>query len=183
MGCGQGLIGERLSTEKNCRVTGVDKTNWSGHAMTHDLNSLVEIPSLAGEQFDVMIFADSLEHLYEPEKALLFYLRYLRKDGKLIVSVPNVANWLNRINVLIGRWNYEQTGLCWSIEDDHLHYFNVREAVGIVERCGCKVDRKLATSGLTSFDVKRGTRNPANIWKNLMGFQTIVEATKNWDQH
>ena len=179
MGCGQGLIGDKLTAEKNCRVTGVDKTNWSGKAMTHDLNSLAEIVPLAEEEFDVMIFADSLEHLHEPERALAFYLRYLRQGGKLIISVPNVANWLNRINVLVGRWNYEQTGLCWSIEDDHLHYFNVREAVGVVERCGLKVERTLATSGLTDFDVRWGTKNPANFWKNFLGFQTIIEATRN----
>ena len=49
------------------------------------------------KKFDVIIFADVLEHLINPRDVLTYFInKYLKDDGKIIISLPNVANILIR---------------------------------------------------------------------------------------
>jgi len=48
------------------------------------------------ETFDCVVFIDVLEHLYKRNQALLEINRVLKKSGRLIITVPNVAtSWKN----------------------------------------------------------------------------------------
>ena len=42
--------------------------------------------------FDYVIFADVLEHLVDPVKALKLCMPFLKENGKVIFSIPNLAH-------------------------------------------------------------------------------------------
>lgn len=98
-----------------------------------DLNSVTELPVAPG-YFDVMIFADVLEHLLDPERTLLNLLPYLATDGLIIVSVPNVKHWSVLAPLLASdRFEYTDAGL---LDRTHVHFFTLHEAHSMLLRVG-----------------------------------------------
>ena len=57
------------------------------------------------EEFDVAVCIEVLEHLFAPEAAAAEICRVLRPSGLLIATVPNLAFWRRRVDLLFGRWN------------------------------------------------------------------------------
>ena len=54
------------------------------------------------DEFDVVTCNHVLEHVFETEYLLDEIRRILRSDGIAIISVPNIAAWINRVLFLIG---------------------------------------------------------------------------------
>jgi ubiquinone/menaquinone biosynthesis C-methylase UbiE len=54
-------------------------------------------------QFDLVVFSEVMEHLRFPQKALHEIARVLRKDGRLVGSVPNAFRLRNRMKFLFGK--------------------------------------------------------------------------------
>jgi 2-polyprenyl-3-methyl-5-hydroxy-6-metoxy-1,4-benzoquinol methylase len=86
--------------------------------------------------YDVVIAADVLEHLRDPEGALAEIARRLRPGGDLLVSLPNVAYWKMRVDLLLGRFEYTDTGL---LDRTHLRFFTLRTAEELFSRSGFRV--------------------------------------------
>lgn len=71
--------------------------------------------------FDVAVYADSLEHMREPARALTAVAPYLRPGGVVVVSVPNVRYWRVIAKLVLGRWDYAHTGI---LSRHHLRFFS-----------------------------------------------------------
>lgn len=56
----------------------------------------------ADSSFDFLCCNQVLEHVFETEKLLREFRRVLTPQGICVVSVPNLASWINRIVVLFG---------------------------------------------------------------------------------
>ncbi|MFA7573736.1 MAG: glycosyltransferase, partial [Lutispora sp.] len=56
------------------------------------------------EFFDYIIFADVLEHLYDPWKVLANIKKYLKVNGKILASIPNVMHYSIISELINGRW-------------------------------------------------------------------------------
>lgn len=130
VGCWKGSLGERLIEKKNCTVDGIDVNKQAlkeAHKRGYrnitkaDINcdDLKEI-SLEGK-YDVIIFADVLEHLVDPGKTLKLFGEYLKKDGKIIISIPNIAFIKQRVDLLLGRFEYNPKG--GIMDESHLKFF------------------------------------------------------------
>ena len=183
IGCATGVLGAELARRKNCLTFGIDVDESSAaiaarhyeRVFVGDVQSLFELPGEYLGSFDVLVFGDVLEHLPTPEGTLLHYLRYLKPRGIAIVSIPNVANWLNRLQLLLGRWNYRACGI---LDRTHLRFFTFSTARRLVEDSGLRIERVVCTSGLHPFDFTTGFTNPANLWKGLLAFQFIFVARR-----
>lgn len=179
IGCSSGLLGEQLHL-RGCSVTGIERDETAAKLAEQkyetvflgDIQALIELPEKFLGAFDLLVFADVLEHLRNPEAVLSHFLRYLRPEGKALVSIPNVANWLNRLQLLLGRWEYRD---CGTLDRTHLKFYTYKSARRLVEESGLTIRRVICTSGLHSLDFRAGFRNPANAWKGLLGFQFIFE--------
>jgi 2-polyprenyl-3-methyl-5-hydroxy-6-metoxy-1,4-benzoquinol methylase len=141
LGCGRARLGfeiERLGYT----VTGIDKSSSACATARTRINEVIEgdfmdseatATALSGRQFDWLLAADVLEHLAEPRAALCFYRRFLKPDGRLIVSLPNVAVWDNRLRLLFGRFDYRDSGLP---DRTHLRFFTFRTARELISDAG-----------------------------------------------
>ena len=49
------------------------------------------------------------------------YQSFLKQDGAIVVTVPNIANIFSRIALLFGYFNYSETGV---MDKTHIRFFN-----------------------------------------------------------
>lgn len=80
----------------------------------------LDLPERYRGYFDAAVYADSLEHLREPARALEAVAAYLRPGGAVVLSVPNVRYWRVIAKLVLGRWDYAHTGI---LSRHHLRFF------------------------------------------------------------
>jgi O-antigen biosynthesis protein len=71
-------------------------------------------------RYDAIIAADVLEHLRNPERALRALLRRLKPEGKLLISLPNIAYAGMIFGLLEDDFRYRAEGL---LDQTHLRFF------------------------------------------------------------
>jgi SAM-dependent methyltransferase len=98
-------------------------------------------PRLQGP-FDAIVYGDVLEHLNDPLPVLVALNRTLAVDGRVIVSVPNVAHLWVRLSLLLGRWDYAERGI---LDRTHLRFFTRRSFRTFLRDAGLSVDELVAT--------------------------------------
>jgi 2-polyprenyl-3-methyl-5-hydroxy-6-metoxy-1,4-benzoquinol methylase len=144
IGCGTGSLSEAIRN-KGYTVWGIDvSTEASQIASTRvdkiinqDLTNLAAIsPILEEQQFDYLVFSDILEHLIDPSSILEQYLRFLKKDGSVIISLPNTVAWIERIKFLFGNFTYTETGI---LDSDHLRFFTLKSAKKMLLSAKCSI--------------------------------------------
>lgn len=127
IGCGEGILAAKLSGNGN-RVTGADilprAANESAleQYFSVDLNHGIEpmVQTLDGKTFDRVLLLDVIEHLLQPEPLLAQCRGLLKPDGRLILSVPNIANLTVRLSLLFGRFDYTERGI---LDKTHVRFF------------------------------------------------------------
>lgn len=76
------------------------------------------------EKFDYILMGDVLEHIVDTDSALNKVYSWLKKGGRLIVSVPNIANISIVADLLMGKWHYEDSGI---LDRTHVRFFTYKE--------------------------------------------------------
>ena len=56
--------------------------------------------------YDIVLLLDVLEHVPSPKDFLNSVLKYLNKNGYLVVTVPNSVSLRKRLSVMLGKTNY-----------------------------------------------------------------------------
>jgi SAM-dependent methyltransferase len=147
-GCGFATTSERIRKLGN-EVTGIDESpeiaTLAGKRLSRIIQADVLTADLGDEQFDVIIFADVLEHLAWPLSTLKRYLRWLAPNGSVIISLPNVGLWSVRFAHLFGRWQYEETGV---LDRTHLRFFTRRSARWLIDQAGLEIVKTTYNPGL-----------------------------------
>jgi methionine biosynthesis protein MetW len=151
LGCWAGRLGWKLKKEKKCFVVGVDINKKAVEIAKSRLDKVFLIdlntPFLLNDifiknKFDYIIATEVLEHLVNPED-LLKYLREKCKNTRLIISLPNVANYKVRFNlVLRGKFDYEQQGI---LDNSHLRFYTLKSAKKMFNDCGFKINKVFFT--------------------------------------
>lgn len=89
------------------------------------------------QRFQTLIFADVLEHLLNPQAVLTYFVNQnLQKGGRVIISLPNVAHFTIRLNLLLGRFNYTDSGI---LDRTHLHLYTGDTARQLLADSGLKI--------------------------------------------
>ncbi len=181
VGCWDGNMGEYLSQSKSCVVDGIDvnqqmlgraRTRGYRHTFKINLNSENYDLSALPRDYDVFLFADVLEHLINPKDLLSELRPYLKPNGKIVVSLPNVAFLLNRLNLLFGRWNYTEFG---TLDKTHLKFYTLKTAKTFVESAGYKVEKICAYNQFKRLEIL----DPLlKIFPGIFGYQILIEARK-----
>ncbi|MBI5640423.1 MAG: methyltransferase domain-containing protein [Nitrospirae bacterium] len=141
VGCAKGLLGEVIKKERGCEVYGVEMNRAAADEAKGRLDDVfcldVEKADLPfDEDLDAVIFADILEHLVDPWLVLEKAGTWLKPEGIVIASVPNVSHYAILSDLLQGRWDYIPAGLlCIS----HLRFFTRKSIEEMFLKCGYHV--------------------------------------------
>ena len=131
VGCACGDLGRALHKYKDCVCYGLEynpdsievATSTKAYELVRqaDLNNIGEneYPEYVGK-FDYIIYGDVLEHVYDPEKVLNKMLRYLKPDGRVLVSLPNLAHASIKAHLLLDDFTYTDVGL---LDTTHIRFF------------------------------------------------------------
>jgi 2-polyprenyl-3-methyl-5-hydroxy-6-metoxy-1,4-benzoquinol methylase len=165
IGCGEGFFAATLTLAGN-RVTGIDILPEAKHAsklekyIRADLDTagLQEaLGQLADRQFDSVLLQDILEHVRSPEKLLHDCLSVMKSNGKLFVSLPNIANITVRASLLLGHFNYSERGI---LDKTHLHFYTPRTGRQLLEEAGFEILHKQMTAIPVDVAMGLSARNP-----------------------
>jgi 2-polyprenyl-3-methyl-5-hydroxy-6-metoxy-1,4-benzoquinol methylase len=81
-------------------------------------------------KYDIIILADILEHLIEPDKTLEKLIPFLNHDGLIYISLPNIRNYKAIYQIFFkGDFKYEEEG---TLDKTHLRFFckkNMRDLI------------------------------------------------------
>jgi 2-polyprenyl-3-methyl-5-hydroxy-6-metoxy-1,4-benzoquinol methylase len=139
------------------------------------------------EPFDVVVCADVLEHLPEPERLLEKISQWLGPDGILLVSLPNVANVTVRASLAAGRFRYSERGI---LDRTHLRFFTRATGRELLEGAGFRVAAieptampyELALPALArppwNAGVRALSRASARLLPTVFGYQFVFEASR-----
>lgn len=106
-----------------------------------DIAGLLEAGALDERSpFDQILLADVLEHLPAPDAVLASLRRLLAPGGSVVVSLPNVAFARSRARILLGRFEYEPTGI---FDATHLRFFTRASARRLLAGAGLAIVREV----------------------------------------
>ena len=102
------------------KVAAQDAMKYAVDGLVGDIESYEWLEKWSGVEFDYIIFADVLEHLYNPQEVLSKTKRLLKENGKTIISVPNIGHNSVLINLYNNIFNYTPLGI---LDNTHIHFF------------------------------------------------------------
>lgn len=142
VGCGTGTITSTLRDALSLDVVGVEPhPERAEQARTEGLNVITGVYDQTfaqrNEKFDYILFADVLEHLVDPAEMLREVKNSLAPDGRVLASIPNVAHWSVRAQLLFGNFNYKPTGI---MDATHLRWFTRRSVRRLFDAAGYEVE-------------------------------------------
>lgn len=149
VGCGTGGTLKSLRDSRQCEVVGLEpnhsraaavaETGVTIHQMTLDQAD----PARLGT-FDYVMFLDVLEHMANPHAVLVDAVRLLKPGGVVIVSVPNVAHWSVRLDLLFGNFDYSTAEI---MDATHLRWFTRRTVTNMMQSAGYRVGSYSVSAG------------------------------------
>jgi SAM-dependent methyltransferase len=144
VGCGTGTLGERLRRERERTIVGITHSPEEAkqaagrlsRVICADLNTL-DFGSLGN--FDCIIFSHVLEHLYAPDDVLDRIRPILDPGSVIVVALPNVLWWKQRLQFLLGRWRYQDWG---TLDRTHFRFFDLPSATALLDNAGYEILRR-----------------------------------------
>jgi 2-polyprenyl-3-methyl-5-hydroxy-6-metoxy-1,4-benzoquinol methylase len=148
-----------------------------------DLETVRALPS----NVDAIVLADVLEHLRNPKAALQLVRRALRDDGRVFISVPNIANITVRLGLLFGVFEYRDRGI---LDHTHLRFYTKRTIRREVENAGFRILAMSGSSVPVRLIIGSWTPEPilrigermltwlTRLWRGLFAYQIILVAEK-----
>jgi predicted TPR repeat methyltransferase len=150
-------------------------------AVITDLEMLKRLPP----NVDAIVLADVLEHLRDASGLLKLVRQSLAKDGRVFISVPNIANITVRLGLLFGVFEYRERGI---LDNTHLRFYTLRTIRRDVEAAGFRVLAIRGSSVPLRLIIGRYTPEPllrlgervlslvTRLWRSLFAYQIILVA-------
>jgi GT2 family glycosyltransferase/2-polyprenyl-3-methyl-5-hydroxy-6-metoxy-1,4-benzoquinol methylase len=140
-GCATGYMSAVLRKRLGCHVTGIEidpaaaelARSRAERVIVGDAEQLDYELELGDERFEVILFADVLEHLREPSAVLRRVRPLLATGGSIVASIPNVAHGSVRLALVGGDFRYTPTGL---LDESHLRFFTQESLLALFEEAG-----------------------------------------------
>ena len=164
VGCGTGVITDTIRRQKSASIIGIEPdAERVQRAVARGLDVHLGVLSLdfirQHGPFDYIVFADVLEHLPNPAEIVVMAKGGLKPGGSVVASIPNVAHWFVRTDLLRGRFDYQDCGI---MDATHLRWFTRRTVREFFERLGFQVTALDCTVNINLPDYQR--RNP---WRRM----------------
>jgi SAM-dependent methyltransferase len=183
-------MGELL-VSRGCVAVGIEVDHEAAEAARHsgayEFVSEVDLDdptsSLPEGPFDVLLCADVLEHLRDPHEALVRLRSLIAPTGRLILSLPNVAHFTIRAQLLIGRFRYTERGI---LDETHLHLYTYQSARALVRGAGLRIDSEFAGSNRFGTALSYGPKALRRL-RGLLAYNIVLVAgspnSRGWRIH
>lgn len=172
IGAGPGSITRHLSGTLNCDVVAleIDPTalehlkSFARAVYPMDLNAAgwsKEILEKEG-QFDYVIAADVLEHVYDPWSVLGEMKSLLSDTGSVVLSLPHVGHAAVVACLIDEDFEYRDWGL---LDRTHVRFFGIKNVQGLIESQGLSIEEAefvVRTPEMTEFN-QRWLRLPEDV--------------------
>lgn len=125
--------------------------------------------------FDCILCADILEHTKDPWQVLRRLRRFLRRDGTVVASIPNVRHIVPLLKIIFDRFEYDESGI---LDKTHLRFFTLHTIRQMFHESG--------------YSIQQVKTNRNSTWKHILMhilslgllrqfsiFQYLVVATKS----
>lgn len=143
VGCAGGHLGQALKAAGAGRYVGVEVVASAADAARTRLDEVIcgsietlELPFPEGE-FDCLIGGDVFEHLVDPWAALTRCVRFVKRGGHVIASIPNVNHASIIAQLLQGKWTYADEGI---LDRTHLRFFTLETMLALFGQAGLAVE-------------------------------------------
>ncbi|MGE4456629.1 MAG: class I SAM-dependent methyltransferase [Arcobacteraceae bacterium] len=108
---------------------------------------------LPRKYFDLILFNDVLEHMYDPWDILLLSKELLTNDGILVISLPNVRHRSILFNLLFkDDFEYKDQGI---LDITHVRFFTETTMRKMLEDCGYEVLKIEKTADYSEKTIKK----------------------------
>lgn len=130
----------RVLSEHGCQVDAIELNPRDAAKAAEHCRKLVigsaEDPHAFDElrgPYRVVLMADVLEHMRSPDETLRLAAERLAPDGEAVVSLPNIAHWKIRLDLLRGDFEYRDDGV---LDRTHLRFFTRKTAEDLFRGAG-----------------------------------------------
>ncbi len=190
IGAGPGSITKALVQASRCRVTAADIDAQALQQLASICESIHTIdlnqpgwlqPLKDAENFDVLVAADVLEHVYEPLRVLTEMKQLLKPGGSMVISIPHVGHSAVHACLLDEDFAYNSFGL---LDRTHIRFFGIKNIQRLFDDAGLRIQHAefvVRKPEHTEFG-PAWSRLPANVREALAGnpfgtvYQVVVQA-------
>lgn len=146
IGCGSGALGKAIKETRQCRIVGITYSDKEANLASQRLDSVIvadinELDISSVGHFDCIICSHILEHLYKPEKLLIALHQNLNKGGKLVVALPNVLFFRQRLEFIKGKFKYTDGGV---MDKTHFRFYDWDTAYQLLTSTNWVVTERIA---------------------------------------
>lgn len=191
IGCGTGSVARELKgkgkTVDGITLSEIELEQASKYMRNGYIHNLEEgLPTeIPNEEYDYIICSHVIEHIAYPEKLLADISRTLKKDGILVVALPNVFFYRYRMQLMKGSFKSTEGGI-WDYT--HLRWYSFDTAQHMLKNNGfniqvADVSGELPFSSVLKYCLPSSLRKSlykmlTSISKGLFGYQLLYTAKK-----
>lgn len=145
LGPGPGAITQHLSKRNHCDVTALERDPSAIELLKPHCREVLQAdlndPSWPGllqesRQFDVVVAADVLEHLYNPLSVLSAMIGFLSENGSIVVSLPHIGHAAVHAALYASDFRYHEWGL---LDRTHIRFFGLTNIDCLFDQAGLKI--------------------------------------------
>lgn len=149
-GAAYGRMTKYLTNEKKCKVDIVEineeafqnAMQYADVGFCGDIEKYEWIETFKGKKYDYIMFADVLEHLYDPQKVLSACHELLKPNGSILISIPNIAHSAILISLFNNDFTYNPEGL---LDETHIRFFTYYTIKKLIRTTKLEVVREEST--------------------------------------
>lgn len=196
-GCAAGRMTRYMKNALGCHVYIVEydkeafdsAMQYAVDGVCDDILTLSWMDRFKEIEFDIILFVDVLEHLLRPGFALSSAAKLLKRQGKIYVSIPNIAHNDVLLKAFNNRFDYTDVGI---LDNTHMHFWGYENITPFAENNGLSVHSIKATyrpTGTTeqlmdaSYNCPHILLNYFNERQFAEAYQFIIELGKVKDEN
>ncbi len=177
IGCGEGRFA--ASVPDATETWGIEPDQASARIAASRLDRVLAQDFVAAREhlplgyFDAIICNDVIEHMDDHEAFLSDIMQYVRPQGVLVGSVPNIRYFRTLFDLLVAKdWHYKESGV---LDRTHKRFFTLKSLARSLREAGFGIDDIRGVNAALSFRLLHGQAR-----YTLFGWAAIILTFGYW---